>query len=50
MRCRSIGLICGVFLLAVLLGFPSPAGANPCAANPCAAKGVNPCAAKAANP
>ncbi len=43
MRCRSIGLICGVVLLAVLLGFPSPAGANPCAANPCAAKPANPC-------
>jgi len=44
MRCRSIGLICGVVLLAALLGFPSPAGANPCAANPCAAKPANPCA------
>ncbi|MBI3080737.1 MAG: hypothetical protein HYY89_05105 [candidate division NC10 bacterium] len=55
MWCRSIGLICGVVLLAALLGFPSPAGANPCAANPCAAKAANPCAAnpcaaKPANP
>ena len=50
MRCRSIGLICGVVLLAVLLGFPSPAGANPCAANPCAAKAANPCAPTAVNP
>jgi len=48
MRCRSIGLICGVVLLAALLGFPSPAGANPCAANPCAAK--NPCAANPCAP
>ncbi len=55
MRCRSIGLICGVVLLAVLLGLPSAAGAayhisNPCATNPCAAKAANPCAPKAANP